>query len=48
MKPKEVDFSEARAFDEEDRIRRESDSQNGTMKIKKWDPVQTIKNIVFG
>lgn len=46
--PAEVDFSDARAFDEEDRLKAEQRAQRGEMKERKTPFVQTLKNLVLG
>jgi len=46
--PTEVDFSDARAFDEEDRLKAEEKAQRGEMKQRKTPIVQTLKNLVLG
>ncbi|KAL5330318.1 hypothetical protein ACEPPN_003845 [Leptodophora sp. 'Broadleaf-Isolate-01'] len=48
VNPAEVDFSDARAFDEEDRLKAEQDAQNGDTKQRKSPWVQTLKNLVLG
>ncbi|KAH8900451.1 amino acid transporter [Thozetella sp. PMI_491] len=49
VNPKDVDFSEARIFDEEDRIAHEAESQSGTVKMARYcDPIRTMKNVVLG
>ncbi|KAI0477219.1 amino acid permease/ SLC12A domain-containing protein [Xylariaceae sp. FL0804] len=46
---KDVDFSEARAFDEEDRIEAEYEAQDGTARPgRKLNVAQKAKNLVFG
>lgn len=48
VKPSEVDFSDAKAFDEEDRLIAEAKAQNGEVEHKKRPLVQTLKNLVIG
>ncbi|ORY65552.1 amino acid transporter [Pseudomassariella vexata] len=48
VNPAEVDLSEAKVFDEEDRVSAEIAAQDGTLKQKKFDPVRSLKNLVFG
>ena len=49
VKPEEVDLSEGKIFDAEDRMKAALAAQNGDVDEKKrFDPVRTIKNLVFG
>lgn len=48
MKPSEVDFSDARVFDEEDRQMAEARARDGEVEEKKRPIVQTLKNLVIG
>lgn len=48
VKPSDVDFSEAFAFDEQDRLEAELAAQNGDVHEKRWNVWQKVKNLVFG
>ncbi|KAF2636862.1 hypothetical protein P280DRAFT_459210 [Massarina eburnea CBS 473.64] len=49
VKPAEVDLTEAKIFDEEDRIKAEILAQNGEVQEKKrFDPIKTMKNLILG
>ncbi|KAF2161387.1 hypothetical protein M409DRAFT_28121 [Zasmidium cellare ATCC 36951] len=48
VKPSDVDFSEAFAFDEQDRLEAELAAQNGDVHEKGWNVWQKVKNLVFG
>ncbi|KAI1341683.1 amino acid permease/ SLC12A domain-containing protein [Xylariaceae sp. FL0016] len=49
VKPKEVDFTEARAFDEQDRIDAEDEAQNGHVGLRRrWNPVRIAKDVILG
>lgn len=48
VKPEEVDFSEAFAFDEQDKLEAELAAQDGRFDEKGWGVWQKAKNLVFG
>ncbi|KXT07075.1 hypothetical protein AC578_2408 [Pseudocercospora eumusae] len=48
VKPTEVDFSEAFAFDEHDRMSAELLAHDGEVKQKRWDLKQKALNLIFG
>ncbi|CAK3862354.1 amino acid transporter [Lecanosticta acicola] len=50
VKPEEVDFSEAFAFDEQDKMEVELAAQDGEVREKSWSEnlLQKAKNLVFG
>jgi amino acid transporter len=49
VNPAEVDLSEGKIFDEEDRLKAALAAQNGDINEKtRFDPVRTLKNLVFG
>lgn len=48
VKPSEVDFSEAFAFDEQDKLEAELAAQDGEVHEKGWNVWQKAKNLVFG
>lgn len=49
-KPEEVDFSEAFAFDEQDKLEAELGAQNGEIQECGWSQTvwRRLKNMVFG
>ncbi|ROV87145.1 hypothetical protein VSDG_09984 [Cytospora chrysosperma] len=48
VKPEAVDFSEAKMFDEEEKLEREAEEASGKKPGRKCDPVQTAKNLIMG
>lgn len=48
MKRSEVDFSEAFAFDEQDKMEAELAAQDGKLHETGWNVWQRAKNLVFG
>lgn len=49
VKPAHVDFSEAFAFDADDRARQEAELlASGEKPKRKCDPVQSAKNLILG
>lgn len=50
VNPAEVDFSEAFAFDAEDRAEREAELASGESEKpkRKCDPIQSAKNLILG
>lgn len=48
VKPEAVDFSEAKAFDEEEKLEREAEEASGEKPSRKCDPVRAAKNMIMG
>lgn len=48
IKPEDVDLSEAKAFDDEERLEKEAEEASGVKPGRKCDPVQIAKNLVLG
>lgn len=48
VKPEDVDFSEAKVFDEEERLEKEAEEASGEKPGRKCDPVQAAKNLIMG